>query len=345
MIDEEKLELYDRIQRRLTSMITGKDWDDESIVNFLNDFKEFKYHPITVADYQEYKRDVIEFNRSFYEPVVQEETVEEKREKEEELFERILKRTTPLFYDKIDEWSVAFLNEFEEFKENPITMSDYQKFKVWVGQVGQVKKGRIEDRINDDLFNNEFEHRYGFSSYDLDFTRFLNERQFKNTPEYSVYIHILPNNTIYIGQTKQKPENRWKYGEGYSENKFFYNLIKKYGWSNIDHILYKENLTKMEADTIEKDLIAFYSRNERITGRVVLNIQYNNKLAAQDEVVLVKNTGEKKEVEIMVDDKVKQIIDFIERNPNKSNNWYATHNGVVGRSTYFNYLKDGKLTS
>lgn len=95
--------------------------------------------------------------------------------------------------------------------------------------------------------------------------------------EYSVYIHILPNKTIYIGQTRQSLKERWQNGRGYEHNNFFSNLIKKYGWNNIDHLLYKDNLTKFEADTIEKDLIKFYSENERITGRVVLNIQYNNK--------------------------------------------------------------------
>lgn len=134
MLNEEKLKVYSQIQNRLKPDIEKRGWDDEEIVKFLNDFKEFRFHPITVDDLRNYKTDLKEFNLSFYEPVVQEKTVEEKQMKEEELFECILKRTTPLFYDKIDEWSVSFLNEFEEFKENPITLSDYQKFKVWVAQ-------------------------------------------------------------------------------------------------------------------------------------------------------------------------------------------------------------------
>lgn len=32
---------------------------------------------------------------------------------------------------------------------------------------------------------------------------------------YIVYKHIFPNNKIYIGLTRQKPERRWRNGDGY----------------------------------------------------------------------------------------------------------------------------------
>ena len=72
---------------------------------------------------------------------------------------------------------------------------------------------------------------------------------------YSVYIHKLPNKKVYIGITSQKPERRWRSGEGYKRNKHFYSAILKYGWDNIEHSVLFENLTKDEACEIEKFLI------------------------------------------------------------------------------------------
>lgn len=112
-----------------------------------------------------------------------------------------------------------------------------------------------------------------FSGLIDDFFDYAREKE--KEKEYSVYIHILPNNSIYIGQTKRSLEERWQNGRGYKNNGFFNQQIKKYGWDNIDHLLFKDNLTKEEADTTEQDLIKFYSKNERKTGRVVLNIKHN----------------------------------------------------------------------
>lgn len=93
---------------------------------------------------------------------------------------------------------------------------------------------------------------------------------------YKVYIHIMTGLWIYIGQTGQDLEERWQNGEGYKQhNQMLYHQIKKYGWKNINHILYKDNLTKKEADTIEQDLIHFYAKNEMATGLMVLNLAHN----------------------------------------------------------------------
>ena len=94
---------------------------------------------------------------------------------------------------------------------------------------------------------------------------------------YKVYIHIMTGLWIYIGQTGQDLEERWQNGEGYKQhNQMLYHQIKKYGWENINHILYKDNLTKKEADVIEQDLIHFCARNEMATGLMVLNLAHNN---------------------------------------------------------------------
>ena len=39
-------------------------------------------------------------------------------------------------------------------------------------------------------------------------------------------------------------------------------------------------------------------------------------------------------------DKIEQLKKFIADNPNKSNNWYATHNGIVKRATFYKYLNE-----
>lgn len=44
---------------------------------------------------------------------------------------------------------------------------------------------------------------------------------------YCVYKHVLPNNKIYIGITKQNPLLRWKNGHGYKHCNYFYNAILK----------------------------------------------------------------------------------------------------------------------
>lgn len=88
---------------------------------------------------------------------------------------------------------------------------------------------------------------------------------------YKVYIHLKTGCWIYIGQTCQELEARWQCGEGYKHNQMLYHQIQKYGWNNIQHLLYKDNLTKKEADKIEQDLIHFYAKNEEATGLMVLN--------------------------------------------------------------------------
>ena len=75
---------------------------------------------------------------------------------------------------------------------------------------------------------------------------------------FTVYIHIFPNNKVYIGITSQKPKQRWNNGKGYRNSTRIYNAIQKYGWENIEHKVLFDNLTKEEAEQKEKDLIQQY---------------------------------------------------------------------------------------
>lgn len=75
---------------------------------------------------------------------------------------------------------------------------------------------------------------------------------------WTVYKHISPSNKVYIGITSIKPELRWSNGRGYKSNIYFNNAIKKYGWSNFEHIILFSNLSEIEAKTIEIQQISFY---------------------------------------------------------------------------------------
>lgn len=93
-----------------------------------------------------------------------------------------------------------------------------------------------------------------------------NEQNEKEERNYKVYIHINKiNNKKYVGITKQSVKKRWQSGHGYyNKNKtnYFWNAINKYGWNNFEHIILEENLTRKEANKMERYYIAFYNSND-----------------------------------------------------------------------------------
>lgn len=77
---------------------------------------------------------------------------------------------------------------------------------------------------------------------------------------YCVYCHTnKSNNKKYIGITSQKPENRWKNGDGYKNNKHFARAIKEYGWDGFLHEILYAGLTQSEAEHTEKQLISKFN--------------------------------------------------------------------------------------
>lgn len=88
--------------------------------------------------------------------------------------------------------------------------------------------------------------------------------------DYTVYVHITPNDKLYIGITHLKPSYRFgKQGNGYKGCTLFYRAIQKYGWDNIRHIILLENLSKEVACACEQYLIVKYKTNQSDFG-------YNN---------------------------------------------------------------------
>lgn len=50
------------------------------------------------------------------------------------------------------------------------------------------------------------------------------------------YLHIFPNEKLYVGSTQQKKvEDRWQNGNGYKKQPLIWNAICKYGWENVRH--------------------------------------------------------------------------------------------------------------
>lgn len=86
---------------------------------------------------------------------------------------------------------------------------------------------------------------------------------------YKVYIHISPSNKMYVGQTKQDILKRWS--SGYKNNFHFNNAIKKYGWDNFIHTVIRENLTKHEADLLEKLFISELRTQNPLYGYNIQN--------------------------------------------------------------------------
>ena len=84
---------------------------------------------------------------------------------------------------------------------------------------------------------------------------------------YTVYQHKNKiNGKVYIGITSQKPEQRWRNGEGYKSSPHFYSAIQKYGWDNFEHNILFVELTKEQACLKEQELIKEFNSMNREYG-------------------------------------------------------------------------------
>lgn len=91
-----------------------------------------------------------------------------------------------------------------------------------------------------------------------------------DTPEkrYSVYVHVFPNGLRYVGVTKREPEVRWRKGDGYLRRNRgrIREAILKYGWNSVTHIVLLANITKIDAEKIEVQLIADWRLTDPACG-------------------------------------------------------------------------------
>ena len=85
--------------------------------------------------------------------------------------------------------------------------------------------------------------------------------------KYCVYCHTNKiNGKKYIGITSQKPQHRWRNGQGYRNNEYFFRAIEKYGWHNFTHEILYTDLNKEDAECIEVKLIAEYKTTDNQNG-------------------------------------------------------------------------------
>lgn len=85
--------------------------------------------------------------------------------------------------------------------------------------------------------------------------------------KYCVYCHTNKiNGKKYIGITSQKPQHRWRNGQGYRNNEYFFRAIEKYGWHNFAHEILYTDLSKEDAERIEVKLIAEYKTIDNQNG-------------------------------------------------------------------------------
>ena len=89
--------------------------------------------------------------------------------------------------------------------------------------------------------------------------------------KFLVYKHTSPVGKIYIGQTCQAINKRFRNGEGYVGSSHFYCAIQKYGWNNFSHEIISDNLTKSEADWLEIYMIEYYNSNNPEYGYNMAN--------------------------------------------------------------------------
>ncbi len=122
---------------------------------------------------------------------------------------------------------------------------------------------------------------------------------------YYIYKLTFPNGKQYIGQTCQKPEQRWQSGEGYKNQEMYVDIVL-YGWDNIQKEILHEGLSLEQANKLEKYYINKFNTikngyNKNTGGQnfaaqrktINVNLEYNAySLIHQHIPFLVKNLRE-----------------------------------------------------
>ena len=83
----------------------------------------------------------------------------------------------------------------------------------------------------------------------------------KKTGNYSVYMHVTPEEKLYIGMTQDIEKRYGSNGNNYRTQPF-YTAIKKYGWNNIDHEAIANDISEEEAEKLEHEAIVTLNTKE-----------------------------------------------------------------------------------
>lgn len=79
---------------------------------------------------------------------------------------------------------------------------------------------------------------------------------------YTIYKFTFSDGKIYIGQTSQPVEERWKNGEGYKGQDVYVPIILE-GWNNIQKEILHTGLTEEQANKLEKFYIKKFNSVEK----------------------------------------------------------------------------------
>lgn len=123
-----------------------------------------------------------------------------------------------------------------------------------------------------------------------------------------VYKHTCQKGKVYIGITKNLPNDRWNSGMGYITQPKFAKAIMEQGWSNIKHEIIAVGLSREEALKLENDLILKYRSNEPEYG---YNTKVDDSEADSKKKSLKKKSKEK--VIAPVYDPVTIVHQYLER--------------------------------
>ena len=112
--------------------------------------------------------------------------------------------------------------------------------------------------------------------------------------KYTVYIHTDPDNKKYVGLTRRNPEDRCKNGYGYASNnnQKFYDAIKEIGWENFTHEIIAENLSREEAEQLERELIYQYDTTNDECGYNILDGVQRSERAKKQYVNTIRTAPE-----------------------------------------------------
>lgn len=122
------------------------------------------------------------------------------------------------------------------------------------GKITDILKGRdrLKQQTRDTIVEGLTKLKEEISNIDTNTTE---EGEVGN---YSVYVHIFPNEKRYYG-ISCSPKNRWGFkGNNYKNQIAMWNAIQEYGWDNIKHEIILSGLTYETAKVVESSLINQY---------------------------------------------------------------------------------------
>ena len=153
----------------------------------------------------------------------------------------------------------------ERIKELGIVKGSLEKrCGFYSGKLTELSRGRmaLKDEIVESIANGleELSEEIALLAEEV------REMDKRGIGQYCVYEFTFPDGKKYYGRTINTV-GRWQNGHGY-KTQFVGKVIEKFGWENVEKKIIAENLTKQNAELIERTLI-------KGTGSDIPGIGYN----------------------------------------------------------------------